>query len=92
MEENSFSERVKNTAIEEAVNYRNAYVDYEYLLLAKNFKQKYYIISGAEKNYLHLVGVNTNLDQKTFYDKCIDGTLEESDFWLVDNKGNDIDH
>lgn len=67
-----------------------AYVDYEYLLLSRYFEARYYIIAGTEKNYLHLVGVHTNLDQETFYNKCIDRNLEEKDFDFIDAKGNDI--
>lgn len=86
----TFSERVKNIAIDEAINYKRTYVDYEYLLLSRYFEARYYIIAGTEKNYLHLVGVHTNLDQETFYNKCIDRNLEEKDFDFIDAKGNDI--
>lgn len=77
----SFKERVKDTIVENAVAYNAYYVPYEYLLYSKSFKQKpYYIISAHEDNYLHLTGVHTTLSAKAFFDKCLDGTLDESDF------------
>lgn len=90
MKEVSFNERVKKIAIDEAKNYKKVYIDYEYLILANDFEKKYYIISGQEKNYLHLLGVHTTLDQKTFYDKCISEELIESDFDFIDADGKDI--
>ena len=39
-----------------------------------------YIVSAHEDNYLHLTGVHTNLGALVFFQKCYDGTLEESDF------------
>ena len=90
MKEISFAERVKETAIREAVNYKNTYVDYEYLVLFEDSIQEYYIISGTEKNYLHLLGVSTLLKPGEFYLKCLNGELSETDFDFVDSKGNDI--
>lgn len=37
-------------------------------------------MSAHEDNYLHLTGVHTNLGASAFFQKCYDGTLEESDF------------
>ena len=77
----SFKERVKETLIYNAGDYKRYYIDYEYLLVSKAFeKSKYYIVTAHEDNYLHLTGVHTELGAKTFFVRCFDGTLEETDF------------
>ena len=77
----SFKERVKETLISYAQDYKTYYVDYEYLLCSKAFSNSaYYVVSAHEDNYLHLTGVHTNLSASTFFQKCYDGTLEECDF------------
>ena len=77
----SFKERVKESLISYAQDYKAYYVDYEYLLCSKAFtRSSYYIVSAHEDNYLHLTGVHTNLSASVFFQKCSDGTLEESDF------------
>lgn len=86
----SFGERVRETAIREAANYKKVFVDYEHLILFEGASQKYYIVSGTEKNYLHLLGVHTMLKPEVFYWKCINGELLEEDFGFVGNDGNDI--
>ena len=32
-------------------------------------------------NFLHLTGVETNLQSKEFYDKCVSGCINADDFW-----------
>lgn len=86
----SFNTRVKNVAIAESKNYEKTYIDYEYLVFASGFKKKYYIITGTDKNYLHLVGVHTTLDPETFFSKCKIEDLDESDFDFIDDDGKDI--
>lgn len=77
----SFKERVKESLISYAQDYKAYYVNYEYLLCSKAFSRSaYYIVSAHEDNYLHLTGVHTNLSAAVFFWKCYDGTLEESDF------------
>lgn len=77
----SFKERVKNIAISESKNYKSIFVDYEYLICSKIFSLKdYYIISAKENNYQHLLGINTSLSAKDFFNKCYNGTLLETDF------------
>ena len=80
-EQKSFSQRVKETVIQCADLYKKYYVEYEYLLCSKVFeKNEYYIVSAHEDNYLHLTGLHTNLDAALFFEKCYNGSLEESDF------------
>lgn len=80
-EQKSFKERVKETVIYNARLYKRYYVDYEYLICSKSFlHNEYYIISAYEDNYLHLTGLHTFLNASKFFEKCYDGTLEESDF------------
>lgn len=81
MEEVSFKERVKNTAIAEAKNYKKNYVDYEYLVCSSAFEIKnYYILDAKEDNYQHLIGVHSLIEPKDFFEKCYYGTLKETDF------------
>lgn len=80
----SFKERVKETLISYAQDYKAYYVDYEYLLCSKAFSRSpYYIVSAHEDNYLHLTGVHTNLGASAFFQKCYEGTLEERDFDFI---------
>lgn len=80
-EEITFKERVKNTAISEVINYYHIFVENRYLIFSSAFKQqKFYILAAEKDNYLHLIGVNTHLKAKDFFDKCLQGTLTEDDF------------
>lgn len=86
----SFKERVKETLISHAQDYKAYYVNYEYLLCSKAFSRNaYYIVSAHEDNYLHLTGVHTNLNASVFFQKCYDGTLEENDFDFHKNGQNE---
>ena len=80
----SFKERVKNVAILEANAYQKMYVENTYLIFSTQFKNnEYYILSAEQDNYLHLIGVNTDLSAKEFFERCQLGTLEEDDFDFV---------
>jgi hypothetical protein len=77
----SFKERVKNVAISEADLYQKMYVENTYLIFSTNFKNNdYYVLSAEQDNYLHLIGVNTHLSAKEFFERCILRTLKEDDF------------
>lgn len=79
----SFKTRVKDVAIKIAQDYYSEYVCWDYLLVSDAFKRApYYIVKAEKDNYLHLVGVSTCLSAVAFFDKCLDGTLTESDFEL----------
>jgi len=83
-EQRSFKERVKEMLISYAQDYKAYYVNYEYLLCSKAFKNNsYYIVSAHEDNYLHLTGVHTTLSASVFFQKCYEGTLEEQDFDFI---------
>ena len=80
----TFKQRVHNEIIKAAVAYKEVFVDYDYLIYSENFKNKpYYIISAAEDNYPHLTGVNSLISARSFFDKCLDGSLSESDFNFI---------
>ncbi len=82
-EQISFKTRVKNIAIEMASKYYSYYVCQDYLLVSDAFKSSpYYIVRAEKDNYLHLIGVSTKLSANNFFDKCLNGTLNESDFEL----------
>jgi hypothetical protein len=82
MQQISFKERVRNAAIRYSKDYYfSQYVSRDYLVFSDAFQsQPYYIISAEKSNYLHLIGVSTNLSATDFFDKCFNGTLAESDF------------
>ena len=80
----SFKTRVKETAISIAPDYYSYYVCRDYLLISDAFKNSpYYIVRAEKDNYLHLVGVSTKLSATAFFDKCLNGTLDESDFEIA---------
>lgn len=88
-EQTSFETRVRETAIEAASMYYSKYVSRDYLLLSEAFKESpYYIVRAEKDNYLHLTGVSTDLSAAEFFDKCLDGTLEEKDFRVSSGKKN----
>lgn len=77
----SFKTRVKDEAIKYAKDYQEIMVDKEYLIFSKSFSiQPYYILKAYRNNYLHLIGVHTTLNPEEFFNKCLEGTLLESDF------------
>jgi len=81
LEQQAFKKRVLRVILEESVRYKSTFVDYEYLVISKHFKKrKYYIIDASKDNYLHLTGVKTTLSPRCFFDKCLNRTLEESEF------------
>lgn len=89
MAETSFKERVRQEMIKSARQYKNVYVDYEYLICSASFKKNpYYIIDAKEDNFLHLTGVHAYTDAYTFFVKCYDGTLTENDFDFI-KRGQD---
>ena len=66
--------------------YKKYYVDYEYLICSSAFAIcSYYIIAAHKDNYLHLTGLHTSLDASNFFEKCYEGTLEETDFEFCKN-------
>lgn len=81
MGSSDFKKRVAQTAIEQAAYYKAVFVEYEYLLCSEAFrKHDYYIIAARPDNYRHLIGVNTTVTADEFYEKCISGKLNETDF------------
>jgi len=55
MKKVSFKERVKNIVIKESKNYKEIFVDYEYLVCSRAWVMKdFYIIDGKKDNYQHL--------------------------------------
>ena len=82
--EESFKERVRQEMIKAARQYKEIYVDYEYLICSTVFeKSDYYIIAAEEDNFQHLTGVHSKINAKSFFNKCYDGTLGEDDFDFI---------
>lgn len=89
MAENTFKGCVRLEMIKAAKQYKEIYVDYEYLTCSEAFVRKdYYIVNAEKDNFQHLTGVHSLLSPQSFFDKCYDGTLEEDDFNFV-KKGQD---
>ena len=77
----SFKERVRLTAIKESKSFKSIFVDKEFLICSHSFKKRdYYILSAEKDNYLHLVGIGTQLSALDFFNKCYDGTISLDDF------------
>lgn len=76
----TFKERVKNTAILHAPIYERNYIQYEYLICSDAFKTGFHIVKSDRGNYLHLIGIHTELSAEAFFKKCISGELDEEDF------------
>ena len=83
----SFQERVKDTVTEYAKQYKDYFVDYDYLICSNAFKHSdYYIVQAHETNFKHLTGLSSEISAGEFFEKCYNGTLEESDF-TISKKG-----
>lgn len=78
----NFKTRVKETVIKAAKEYKDYFLDYDYLLCSEAFsKNDYYIIRGDKTNFKHLTGVVLDRDcPKIFFKKSLDRTLNEDDF------------
>lgn len=77
----SFTTRVRDVIADNAIAYSKYFMEYDYLIYSKDFKNnRYYIISAEKDNYKHLTGVQTELSGNEFFDKCLSGSLTEEDF------------
>lgn len=82
--ETSFKTRIVEVAISCAKIYKKNFVEYDYLVCSEAFEtNKCVEIKAESNNYLHLLGVNTNLSPEKFFQKCINGTLKENDFDFI---------
>lgn len=89
MTEISFKERIRLAMIKAAKEYKENYIDYEYLICSEAFKRKeYYIVDAEEDNFQHLTGVHSILKPKEFFYKCYNGTLKKEEFDFI-NRGQD---
>ena len=79
----SFKQRVKNEAISNVKSYEQKFIQYEYLICSEAFQNKYCIIKADKGNYLHLIGIHTNLKAEEFFDRCYGGLLTEDDFDFI---------
>lgn len=85
----SFKERVKTEAIKNACIYEKNFINYEYLVCSEAFERGYHIIKSDKGNYLHLIGIHTNLSAEEFLMEkeekteekavLVSGTEEESE-------------
>ena len=57
------------------------FLGFDFILKSDNFiNREKYILRFYEGNFLHLTGVKTSLDAKTFFEKCLQETITISDF------------
>lgn len=66
MSTGEFKERVKEEAIANAKIYESNFVQYEYLICSKAFENGYHVIKSDQGNYLHLIGIHTELTADDF--------------------------
>lgn len=62
------------------------FVNYDYLVCSKAYSHDYYIIRADKSNYLHLIGIHTNLTAEQFFEKCVatdENQLQETDFDFI---------
>jgi len=84
MSDLSFKERVRNVIISCAMDYKSIFLDYEYLIYSDKFTiHPYYTISAKAGNYRHLTGVNSIINPYAFFEKCLDGSLTDTDFNFI---------
>ena len=80
----SFAARVKNVVSECSKDYKDFFVDYDYLVCSKGFKQRpYYIIVADKNNYKHLTGIQSPLSPDEFFQKCFNDTLDETEISFI---------
>ncbi|MCM1386325.1 MAG: PBECR4 domain-containing protein [Bacillus sp. (in: Bacteria)] len=90
MTEQNFKKRVCLEIIQAAKRYKEVYLDYEYLICSEAFEyNKYYIVNAKKDNFQHLTGVHSYINPQTFFDKCYQGTLSETDFDFVKKGQNE---
>ena len=81
MQSLSFKQRVLNTIVSCAQDFKSVFLDFEYLIYSDKFSiEPYYIISSTATNYKHLTGVNSNIAPYEFFEMCLNGTITENDF------------
>ena len=82
-----FKQRVHHSIISGADIFKSVFLGYEYLLYNPDFKYyPYYIISANEDNYAHLTGVHSLVSAQEFFNKCYDGTIQESEFDFMNQR------
>ena len=85
-EQISFTTRVRNVVSICSKSYKDFFVDYDYLVCSKAFIHKpYYIVVADNDNYKHLTGIQSPLSPDTFFEKCLNNTLTESEINFIKN-------
>jgi hypothetical protein len=80
-----FKQRVHNDLIQSARIYKSVFMDYDYLIFSEEFiYENYYVVKAHEDNFAHLTGVNRLISADDFYFRCLNATLNESDFDFKD--------
>ena len=76
----TFKESIRNKLIIAAAEYKKL-IGIAFIIQSKDFiLRKQYILRFHEDNFLHLTGVITSLFAKTFFEKCLDGTIDVNGF------------
>lgn len=84
MTQPTFIENTINYAKQGARYYKDFFLEKDYLIYSRDFKNRdYYIIVAQEKNFLHLTGMSlkNKYDAKRLVKKLINDEIEESDIY-----------
>lgn len=80
----SFKIRVKNVVSICAKDYKEFFVDYDYLICSEAFiRRPYYVLVSDKDNYKHLTGIQSSLDSDLFFEKCYNNTLSEDEINFI---------
>ena len=82
MNKNRSYNKVIKIATQCAKDYDKLYAKYEYLIISDAFPKGYVLMNGDPQNFLHLVGVRTNISPLEFFNKCLNDSLTCNDFNL----------
>ena len=83
-EQISFTTRVRNVVSICSKDYKDFFVDYDYLICSKAFIHRpYYIVVADNDNYKHLTGIQSPLSPELFFEKCLNNTLTDGEINFI---------
>lgn len=77
----SHKQYLKDKYIEGAKQYKNHLMNKEFLIICED--GDFSVVRFFKKDFLHLVGIETTLNEDNFFDNCCDGMLSENN---IDSK------
>ena len=86
----SFKKTIRDKLIQAAMSYSKL-LEKEIVIASSSFEcSDSYTIRFFKSNFLHLTGVSTNLSSEDFFEKCLNGLIDENDFSVdktIEQKG-----